>query len=329
MATMNAIADSPPREFQIFQWGPNESDNGIVYCAREDAEAILTRRGMRDVMIDLEHLSLSNGPDRDLDAYGWGKLEVRDDGLWLADIKWTEEGADRLRTKRQRYVSPAFVVDKDDRVVSLTNVALTALPAMRNLPALIAASITRERKDSMDLDSMMSDLAAKATAGEVSAALEVYAALGEALQGMLPEEASDASDALDEATGSAEEAAVAAEEAKDPDMVALEEMASKMGYRLEAMDAEPKEEEKEESTDGEEAPAEEEELRKDSLAALRAEVKALRKRVEARDRARFARPAAKRKDSVSVTDEDKRTAKMLGLPLEKVVMYRTKFGGKS
>lgn len=299
-----------PTEFKIFDWGANESDNGTVYVSRDTAEAIVRRRGARDVMIDLEHLSLENGPDKDLDAYGWGELAIKEDGLYIIGCTWTDDGADRLKSKRQRYVSPAFTTDERNRVVSIINVALTALPAMRHLSALVAASIKRRK---MSLTDMMAEMAAALENGDPQKALEVYAAMAEPLQEMVEESAPESEEpsGAEEASSDEEpEEASSDEEPKEMSKAELEEMAAKLGYRLAALDEE------------------EEKARTDSIADLREEVSTLRKRLEAKEKKISARPVA-RKDSVTITEEDRRTSKMLGLPLEQVVKFRNQFGGKN
>jgi hypothetical protein len=98
-----------------------------------------------DLSIDLEHNMLSSAPSPDptaKDARGWCKLELRPDGsLWAVDVRWTPDGIARLSEKRQRYVSPAFEIDEtSSRVTKMINVAITAIPATHDTPALVAAS---------------------------------------------------------------------------------------------------------------------------------------------------------------------------------------------
>lgn len=98
-----------------------------------------------DLSIDLEHQMLSASPSSDptaRDARGWAKLELRDDGsLWAVDVRWTPDGAARLSEKRQRYVSPAFEIDKESkRITKIVNIAITSIPATHQTPALVAAS---------------------------------------------------------------------------------------------------------------------------------------------------------------------------------------------
>jgi hypothetical protein len=91
-------------------------------------------------MVDLEHLSLDDeSPSFDPDARGWFDLEVRDGELWAVRIRWTPDGERRLREKTQRYISPAFPTDDDGRITRIVNMALTAMPATHDTPALVAA----------------------------------------------------------------------------------------------------------------------------------------------------------------------------------------------
>jgi hypothetical protein len=136
----------PPREFRIFAAGKNTTAKGEYLfdeLAARDVMAAYTEHGA-DVMIDLEHLSVSD-PDRsvnfDPDARGWCKLSLRSGELWAINVKWTADGAARLRQKRQRYISPAFACDPEtSRITELLNIAITAAPATHNLMPLVAAS---------------------------------------------------------------------------------------------------------------------------------------------------------------------------------------------
>jgi phage I-like protein len=102
-----------------------------------------------DLVIDLEHLSLDDSsPNFDPDARGWCALEVREGELWAVNVRWTSDGQARLGDKRQRYVSPAFAWDRETgRVTRIVNIALTAMPATHETPALVAA---REESTGMD-----------------------------------------------------------------------------------------------------------------------------------------------------------------------------------
>jgi hypothetical protein len=150
--------NEPPKEFRLFRYGLNPSRNDgangpaifddeaarLVMAAYEQHASGPDGQGMRrPVMIDLEHLAVKGHakemgwdgvPDlHPLDARGWCALELRDDGLWAVDVDWTDDGARRIREKRQRSVSPSFwwetLGDGSERVTEIESIGLTAKPA--------------------------------------------------------------------------------------------------------------------------------------------------------------------------------------------------------
>lgn len=165
--------DEPPPEFRIFREGENPTSKGTFVFDAQAAASVMAdfkRHGV-DVMIDLEHLSLDeNARHFDPNARGWLKLELRKGELWAAGVSWTEDGDRRLRKKEQRYISPAFDFDtKTKRVLRLTNVAITAMPATHGISPLVAAA---ERTGSMDAIIAQLGLAPGATEEEIVAAIK-------------------------------------------------------------------------------------------------------------------------------------------------------------
>lgn len=148
MAMLSLGADgSPPTEFRLFVSGWNDTENGRFLFDADAAASVMAAHDKWgvDLMIDLEHqaLTASTPPEPDArDARGWFRLELRADGsLWATGVTWTPDGARRIAEKRQRYVSPAFSVDPEtSRVTAIINVALVAIPATHDTPALVAAS---------------------------------------------------------------------------------------------------------------------------------------------------------------------------------------------
>jgi len=141
------VEDALPGEFRLFVKGWNETENGRFLFDDAAAAAVMSayRTWGVDLAIDLEHQMLGGvaSDPTARDARGWCKLELREDGsLWATDVRWTPDGAARLTEKRQRYVSPAFEIDpKTKRVSKVLNIAITAMPATHNTPALVAASM--------------------------------------------------------------------------------------------------------------------------------------------------------------------------------------------
>lgn len=137
--------EAPPTEFRLFKAGENETTQGTFIFDAEAASAVMAAAAQRDGVdypIDLEHLSLESTDSRgfDPDARGWFCLAVRNGELWAVNVRWTPDGQRRLSERTQRYVSPAFTVDDEDRVTEIVNVALVAMPATHGTPALVAAN---------------------------------------------------------------------------------------------------------------------------------------------------------------------------------------------
>jgi phage I-like protein len=104
--------------------------------------AAYTAHGV-DLMIDLEHGSLDELALRadSKDARGWMRLELSADGsLWAADVRWTDDGAERLRSKKQRYTSPAFKHTDEGQILEIVNAAICSMPATYNNAPLVAAT---------------------------------------------------------------------------------------------------------------------------------------------------------------------------------------------
>lgn len=152
----------PPTSFRLFKSGANETTKGTFLFDAAAADAVMARaveHGV-DLMVDLEHLSLdTDGANFDPDARAWLRLEVRNGELWAVNVRWTDDGTRRLRERTQRYVSPAFLTDDDNRVIEIVNIALTAMPATHGTPALVAAN--RRHRPMKTLKDRRNELAAR------------------------------------------------------------------------------------------------------------------------------------------------------------------------
>lgn len=146
--------DEPPTELRIFKAGANETTKGTFFFTSESAELVMqaAEDWGNEFSFDYEHSALfpvDNGP---APAAGWFRLEVRDtsDGpeLWAVDIRWTDRARELIEAKEVRYISPAFATDREGRITSLINVALTNLPATKDLEPLVAASLQALAVDS-------------------------------------------------------------------------------------------------------------------------------------------------------------------------------------
>jgi phage I-like protein len=140
---LSQLADgSLPTEFRLFNFGKNETSKGTFVLDEKGAAAIMAAyvdQGV-DLAIDYEHqtfAAIDNG--KPAPAAGWFAPEVRSDGVWAVNVRWTDTAASMLRGKEYRYHSPTFHADEDDRITRLLPLALTNFPATKNQAPLIAA----------------------------------------------------------------------------------------------------------------------------------------------------------------------------------------------
>ncbi len=132
----------PPTEFRIFPFGKVATSKGTFSFDEDDAagllEAFLSQGN--ELMIDYDHLAVDPILPGQAKAAGWFVPQIRDDGLWATDVKWTPEAARMLASSEYGYFSPAFDYDKRGHIQQLANVALTNLPATKQMRPLVAAS---------------------------------------------------------------------------------------------------------------------------------------------------------------------------------------------
>ncbi len=136
-----------PCEFCIFSFGTTSTLKGDYQLDAESAYALMAAAkdyGNR-LTIDYEHQALSD-PPIPAPAAGSYLLELRADGVYAVDVKWTDKAAAMLRAKEYLYFSPAFTADKQGRPNRLLNVALTNIPATKNMQSLVAANLIQETR---------------------------------------------------------------------------------------------------------------------------------------------------------------------------------------
>lgn len=141
------MADKIATEVRLFTFGKNETEKGTFVLSKADAAACLTAWKARgtDLSWDYEHAVTkdSTGP---CPAAAWCSLEVRGDGLWATNIRWTSTALKLLEAKEYRYFSPFFEHTEAGHILNVINIALTNIPATHGIAPLVAASALASRR---------------------------------------------------------------------------------------------------------------------------------------------------------------------------------------
>jgi phage I-like protein len=143
-AVAEAIAMELPTFFRIFTIGEIDTSKGLFLFDAEAASLVLQhyKDQGNDLSIDYEHQAVTDPPMM-APAAGYFALELRTDGLYAVNVRWTPKAQEMLLGREYKYFSPAFAVDPDtNRITKLFNVALTNIPATKNMTPLIEASET-------------------------------------------------------------------------------------------------------------------------------------------------------------------------------------------
>lgn len=134
----------------------------------------------KEVLVDFEHRSEVRKIDNDTSAAGWiQELRIGPNGLECRN-KLTDLGAEDLRNRRRRFLSPVWPLDAECRPLRLKSAALTNTPNINGQPVLnkespaTTAGQPQERNPAMDLKTiaLALGLPETATAEEVLAAVK-------------------------------------------------------------------------------------------------------------------------------------------------------------
>jgi phage I-like protein len=120
----------------------------------DDVAAVVERSRQASLggklLIDFDHAADFAAPRGEpAPAAGWiHELEARADGVW-GRVAWTDIGAQALRERRYRHLSPVFEHDVSGRIQLLRRASLTNNPATPTLLAVASAVVLRV--DAVDL----------------------------------------------------------------------------------------------------------------------------------------------------------------------------------
>lgn len=130
-----------PDRIKIIPTGQVSSEKGTFFVDEESCKLMkveMARRGI-DIVIDYEHQTLK---DIQAPAAGWVKeLEYTPSAI-VAKVVWTPKAQEYLKNKEYRYLSPVIVCRKsDNKAVKLHSLALTNMPAINGMFAIVNKSI--------------------------------------------------------------------------------------------------------------------------------------------------------------------------------------------
>lgn len=135
------LGGDAPNEVRLFIYGENETTKGTFVFDGDSAESVMAADSDygNERSADYEHQALYD-PPIEAPASAWYRLELRGDGLYAVDIRWTERARRMIEAGEYRYISPAFTYDPEtSRIMSIINFALTNLPATKRMEALLRA----------------------------------------------------------------------------------------------------------------------------------------------------------------------------------------------
>lgn len=128
-------AITAPEYIQILPAGKITPNDGRGPWVMDNAEEVIaeTRRrfGNLDILLDYNHQSEHSAKNgRPAPAAGWiTGLEARPEGIF-GKVEWTERGAEAVKSREFRYISPVFNHDAEGRIKRIVSCALTNTPAL-------------------------------------------------------------------------------------------------------------------------------------------------------------------------------------------------------
>ncbi len=164
-------------------------------------KAQIAQRGV-DLVVDYEHQTLKGV---EAPAAGWVKELKLEGGSIVAVVEWTPRGAEYLKNKEYRYLSPVVNVRKTDgKAIGLHSLALTNTPAIENMTPIVNSDNFEGGQTYMDMQKLAAllGLGPDATEEQITEALQTMAAENKSLkEGQQTGEATVANKAVCELLG--------------------------------------------------------------------------------------------------------------------------------
>lgn len=181
VSNKTALPVEPPTRMLLVPWGNVHSSAGDFVIDQAAAESIVNAFASRgiELVTDKEHETLGGdyaSPDGSAPAMAWIKsLSITPNvGIFGEGVEWTPKGAEFIRNKEYRYLSPVVMKEKKGgKVVAMHSVALTNTPAISGMPAIVNKETTVE-SEKFDNVRYWLNLPATATNEEIIMELETY-----------------------------------------------------------------------------------------------------------------------------------------------------------
>ncbi len=181
----NVELEGAPGTIPVLPIGHVVSSKGEFDVDEESFQAMkaqIVQRGV-DLVVDYEHQTLKGV---EAPAAGWVKELKLEDGHIKAVVEWTHRGAEYLKNKEYRYLSPVVNVRKaDNKATGLHSLALTNTPAIEGMAPIVNSTGFEGGQNDMDMEKLaeLLGLGEDATEGQIMEALEACIAENKALKG--------------------------------------------------------------------------------------------------------------------------------------------------
>jgi phage I-like protein len=152
-----AASDAPPQWVELLPLGKFEGRDGRGPFRVSDPEAVIAAtqalRMEAGIPIDYDHAIDFGAPaGAPAPAAGWiRELAVRGGSIW-GRVEWTEHGAQAIRMREYRYLSPVFQFISNGEVVRILRAGLT------NNPNLYLTAISTAEHEDVDMDELLTQL---------------------------------------------------------------------------------------------------------------------------------------------------------------------------
>lgn len=174
-----------PETISVLPLGHVVSSKGEFDVDEESFHAMkaqIAQRGV-DLVVDYEHQTLKGV---EAPAAGWVKELKLEGGFIKAVVEWTGRGAEYLKNKEYRYLSPVVNVRKsDNKAMGLHSLALTNTPAIENMTAIVNSDNFKGGNTNMEIIKKLAELLGlgeDATEEQITEALKACVAENKALK---------------------------------------------------------------------------------------------------------------------------------------------------